>query len=224
MGIEKECFKCHEVKLLTEFYRHAKMADGHLNKCKTCTKTEANKHRDDNLERIQQADRDRYAADPETKKKRSREYYDANKDACNKKSAEWVKNNPDKRKIICKKNRDNHPGYMAQYERERKAIDPAFAMMRRLRVRLQHALRAANGKKAHRTLELIGCTPQELLRHLEAQFVDGMTWENRSLWHIDHKRSCSSYDLTIPDQQSECFHFSNLQPLWGEDNLRKGAK
>jgi len=52
-----------------------------------------------------------------------------------------------------------------------------------------------------------------------------MSWANYGrAWHIDHIRPCSSYDLTKPDQQRACLHFSNLQPLWSKENLRKGAK
>lgn len=48
-----------------------------------------------------------------------------------------------------------------------------------------------------------------------------MTLVNHGLWHIDHIKPCCSFDLTKADQQRECFHFTNLQPLWAKDNLRK---
>jgi len=73
---------------------------------------------------------------------------------------------------------------------------------------------------------LIGCTVQELRDHLEFQFRESMSWDNcgRNGWEIDHIIPCSSFDLTDPEQQKRCFHFSNLQPLWSEENLRKGNK
>jgi hypothetical protein len=63
-----------------------------------------------------------------------------------------------------------------------------------------------------------------LMAHLESQFLPGMSWANRRLWHIDHQRPCASFNLTNPAQQHACFHFSNLRPLWAADNLAKGAR
>ena len=105
-------------------------------------------------------------------------------------------------------------------KRRRDADSPGHAILTRLRSRLRHVV----ANKAGRTKELLGCTIDELLLHLESQFVDGMSWENRHLWHVDHIRPCASFDLTDPGQQKECFHYTNLQPLWAKDNLSKSAR
>ena len=55
----KECFKCNVIKPLFDFYKHPEMGDGHLNKCKECTKKDANKHRSENIEKIRAYDRER---------------------------------------------------------------------------------------------------------------------------------------------------------------------
>lgn len=55
--MEKRCFKCLRMLPLDDFYKHAAMADGHLNKCKECTKKDVKKHRLENIERIRQYDR-----------------------------------------------------------------------------------------------------------------------------------------------------------------------
>jgi len=98
----------------------------------------------------------------------------------------------------------------------------AFALTDNLRTRLKQALNGKNKSKS--TLKLLGCTVKYLIQHLEKQFQPGMNWENRHLFHIDHIRPCSSFDLTDPKQQSECFNYKNLQPLWAQDNMVKGAK
>lgn len=90
-----------------------------------------------------------------------------------------------------------------------------------LRTRVVQALKGAF--KAAPTLKLLGCTIAEFRAHLEKQFQSGMSWENygRKGWHIDHKKPCAKFDLTNPAQQRECFHYTNLQPLWATDNLKK---
>ena len=87
-------------------------------------------------------------------------------------------------------------------------------------------IKKSNGNKYFSTFELIGCTIAELKTYLEKQFEIDMHWKNHSIkgWHIDHIKPCASFDLTDPEQQKACFHFSNLQPLWAKDNYSKGSK
>jgi hypothetical protein len=103
--------------------------------------------------------------------------------------------------------------------------DPQFRILCTLRNRVNKALDHKT-KKAYKTNELLGCDIDELEIHLEKQFKEGMTWENygRSTWHIDHIIPCASFDLTDPEQQKKCFHYTNLQPLWAKENMSKGAK
>ena len=51
-----------------------------------------------------------------------------------------------------------------------------------------------------------------------------MSWDNYGDWHIDHIRPCCSFDLSKIEEQEKCFHYSNLQPLWAEENMTKGGK
>lgn len=110
------------------------------------------------------------------------------------------------------------------YIRNKEQTDPHFKLKRRLSCRVKNALILHKGKKADKTTKLIGCSIPDLVEHLEKQFQPGMTWDNYGEWHIDHKKPCASFDLTRPEEQFKCFHFSNLQPLWASDNLSKGAK
>lgn len=87
------------------------------------------------------------------------------------------------------------------------------------------AIKAAGAGKSCGTQELIGCSHQRLKAHLESQFKPGMTWKNYGKWHVDHIRPCASFnDLTEMSQQKDCFHYSNLQPLWASENMSKNAR
>lgn len=80
-----------------------------------------------------------------------------------------------------------------------------------------------NAKKES-ALDYLGCSPRHLRLHLESKFQANMSFENYGEWHIDHIRPCASFDLKNENERKECFHYSNLQPLWKEDNLKKGCK
>lgn len=95
---------------------------------------------------------------------------------------------------------------------------------RRLSNRIRSSLNSQYIKKTNRTHELVGCSISYLKIHLENQFTTGMSWDNYGDWHIDHIRPCCSFDLTDPEQQKQCFHYTNLQPLWWLDNIKKGGK
>jgi len=101
---------------------------------------------------------------------------------------------------------------------------PQYAIASKLRIRVLSAIKASNGKKESATSILVGCSTAQLMHHLESQFKAGMTWENHGRWHIDHKKPCASFNLVDPEEQKKCFHFTNLQPLWGVDNLKKGSR
>lgn len=109
------------------------------------------------------------------------------------------------------------------YQRKWRQI-PRNRILQNLRTRIRMALK--HTKKAFRTIESIGCSIDFLKKYLESKFQPGMNWQNHSKtgWHIDHIIPCSSFDLTIPEEQKKCFHYTNLQPLWAKDNLSKGNK
>jgi len=100
--------------------------------------------------------------------------------------------------------------------------NPSFRIYTSVRTRI---LKFISGKyKSSSTSKLLGCSIEELWQHLESKFQPGMTRSNHGEWHIDHIRPCASFDLSDPEQQKICFHYTNLQPLWAVDNLKKGAR
>lgn len=110
------------------------------------------------------------------------------------------------------------------YEKKRKIVDPVFKLTKTLRSRLGSVVRNQNVKKSAHTIELVGCSANELRDYLSSKFENGMTWENHGEWHIDHIFPCSSWDLSNEIQQKLCFHYTNLQPMWGKDNMVKNNK
>jgi hypothetical protein len=125
---------------------------------------------------------------------------------------------------ICDKEftpKNNRQKYCSKecYRNEHRLID-------NVRLRVWHALKN-NIKSAH-TKELLGCTSEECWKHLEKQFKSDatriMTRENYGEWEVDHIIPCSSFDLSDPEQQRKCFNYTNLQPLWKEENRKKYCK
>jgi hypothetical protein len=142
-------------------------------------------------------------------------HYERNRGKIIQRAKQWAVDNAEKRKV-----------YIRVYTSKRAATDPKFRLTRNLRNRLWYAVR--RNIKSASTIALIGCSGEELNAYLEKQFTAGMTWENYGHWHVDHIRPCASFDMSRPEEQRICFHYSNLQPLWAKDNLEKsdtwGAK
>ena len=158
---------------------------------------------------------------------RGKKYREANKDKERERQKKYREANKDKIRERDKKryeaNKDKIRERQRERQRERSNTDPLFRLVNNLRRRVQHALKGES--KSARTLELLGCSPDEFRAHLEAQFTEGMSWDNygKNGWHIDHIRPCATFDLSDPEQQKACFHFSNCQPMWESENVSKGS-
>jgi len=131
--------------------------------------------------------------------------------------------------------RAENPGLYARYfaRPESKAIhakkqrrlreNPTVRVLDNLRRRVNMVLHGKS--KSGRTLQLLGCEVLELKSWLSGWFEPEMTFENYGrIWHIDHNRPCTSFDLSKAEEQRRCFHYLNLRPLFAKDNLIKGAK
>ena len=118
--------------------------------------------------------------------------------------------------------------YQSRRHRE-SGKDSAFRLKKICRSRIYNAIkRSNNGVKpriAYRTEKMIGCPIPHLVRHLEAKFKKGMTWDNHGTkWHIDHVIPCAEFDFTDEKQILQCSHYTNLQPMWAAENWAKGDK
>lgn len=154
-------------------------------------------------------------------------WYQENKEEANKKNNEKRRENADAIREGCRRYRKNNREKINKkynnYIKERKKYDINFKLRLNLRTRIYHAIKSNNAKKYGKSLQLVGCTIKELKQHIENQFIKNMNWNNYGEWQIDHIRPCASFDLTDPEQQKTCFNYMNLQPLWAEENYKKGA-
>lgn len=138
----------------------------------------------------------------------------------------YYKNHAKTLELIRKQRAKNPEPYRAALRRrdaKNKALRNNAWLASKIRNRVRFVML---GKiKSAPTLVLLGC-PLDLFRlHLQNQFRDGMAWNNYgTYWHIDHIRPCASFDLSKPEEQAKCFHYSNLQPLTAFENKSKGAK
>lgn len=151
-----------------------------------------------------------------------KKWYEKNREAKLAKTREWHWKNPEKNAARARKWRAKNPERFAGIMRKWRTGLPAERRMGLImRSRISMALKG--NTKSGGFIELLGCPIRWLRKHLEWQFKPGMSWENYGQWHVDHIRPCASFDLTKLEQQQECFHYTNLQPLWAVENLKKGA-
>ena len=192
---KKICIKCSENKCTSEFYISKSSKNGFRGKCKTCC-LEENK-----------INKKIYRAKPEIKVKEKEAFaiwQKANRDRLNK-----LQNSPENKDKKNKKRREKYKN------------DICYNIEHRYRSRLQSVTRNIQYKKQSRTLSYLGCNTKEYKEHLEKQFLEGMNWGNRDRWDIDHIKPCCAFDLFNESHLKECFHYSNLRPLWKELNSQK---
>lgn len=135
-----------------------------------------------------------------------------------------VKNNYKYQKRWKKTERGRASNNASKMRRVRKY--PIVRLISIQRSRLSAILKVKGVKKKLKTLDYIGCTATELKKHLEGMFQEGMTWNNygKNGWEVDHIIPLRSFDLKTEEGKKKALHYSNLQPLWREDNLKKAGK
>ena len=237
----KICGKCNLEKELSNFRKRKDSKDGFRTECKECSYIVWKNYRDNNDEKIKDQKRKEYIDNREKTLLKVKNYREENINVIrvkdNNRSKKRYQKDPDKYKIYYEKNKKNILIYKKEWSEKNKEKvkvkrnlyhslrlknDVIFRLKCAMRSRLLSFLKTRNITKTNKTFEIVGCSPQFLKEHLESQFIDGMTWENRSEWHIDHIIPLSS--AKTEDELYMLCHYKNLQPLWAEDNLKKSNK
>ncbi len=203
--VQKICNSCFIEKSIEEFNKNKKRKDGLQVNCRSCCKKYKILYYLKNKDKIL---------------KKSKKYYKNNKEEILKRVKNWSENNIGKTSQYKKKYVEKNKEKINQKMKERKKNEPILRLKMLYRSKINKLL----GSKKEKTFELIGCTPEELKIHIEKKFDTGMSWENHGIrgWHIDHIIPVSS--AKNEEELKKLCHFTNLQPLWGVENIRKRDK
>lgn len=219
----KECSKCLIEKDLTLFNKDLRRKDRHCIYCRDCTKAKSLKWRLENPERSSFLKK-RWVDKVDANKMR-REKYRNNLDHFRKqKRLDYLKHKETRKESVRNyyyKNKESIMKKMNEYVINRYNRDLDFKLRMVCRNRIFYAIK---GKKSKKTEDLLGCTISFLKKYLQDKFIDGMSWDNYGEWHIDHIKPLSKFDLTNEYELKTAFNYTNLQPLWAMDNLKKADK
>lgn len=216
--VSRVCKCCGVEKVLEDFHRDKGCKLSRQTQCKACL----------NARR-----KAKYYSNLEHEAQRGKAYKDANKERAKENKRKWLERNPTRRKekdlenkeYIAKRNAEYFQRVKekrAEKAREKYRDDPLHAMKCRLRLRTRLAIKAKGFTKKSRIRQILGCDDVTLTNHIESLFTEGMTWENRGEWHLDHKTP-----LALARTEEELLalcHYTNLQPLWAADNFAKGGR
>lgn len=202
--LTKICSKCKQEKEVCEFYKKSINNKGvryYKSRCKICENEDGKIKRDKNPEKYKL-------------------WYDKNREDRNKWRAEYYQKN---KELILNRNKTYNE--IAQKNRRKKyGENYLFKLRHILSCRMRGLLKSKSLDKKQTFNEVLGCSPEFLIEHLEQKFTEGMSWDNHGLygWHIDHIIPLSSAN-TEEEIYNLC-HYTNLQPLWAEENLKKSNK
>jgi len=240
----KVCTKCGEEKELTEFYKKKDGKFGVASFCKVCANAYYKQYYQENRESLIEYQKHYHQKNRESKLQYHRQYYQKNRESLSGYYRQYRQENREARREQQKQYRQENREYFAEYrkqyyqenresvieqQRQYSQSTPQRKISKSIRNRTRKVVRAGKAKKFCGYNDYIGCTPEELVAHLESQFHQcpstgrEMTWDNHGEWHIDHIRPLASFDLLDEGDFMQAHHYTNLQPLWAEENLSKGA-
>ena len=198
-------------------------------------------YQDANRKQIRERQKDAYKKNADIKRSKHRDSYARHAEKNREKRREYVAKNYEKVRASSAKTREKRKlsgkqraAQREYYQKNKERLQKHEAAYRRKNINRNISAKIRNrinaglryGKKSAKTETLLGCSFEALQKHLESQFTKEMNWDAlmSGQIHIDHIVPCCQFDLSKPDEQIKCFHFSNLQPLWAKDNLTKARK
>lgn len=209
----KFCNGCLENKNITYFNIDNSKKDGLQRICKKCQKD----YREKNKKSIKDKQKSNYQKNKDSLNNKQKKYYKENRELILRYQKKYASEN----KYKIKK-------YKREYNKNRMKNDPEYQIQSILKSRFNSLIKEGvinySGSKTKRSQELLGCSLLFFKEYIENLFTEGMSFENHGMygWHYDHIKPLSSFNLLEEEEQKIAFHYTNIQPLWAEDNLSKG--
>ena len=250
---KKICSKCKFEKDVCEFYTNPKNPSEYRAVCKICMKETQQNYsknnrdkrnliqknwREKNNEKVKSYRKKYYDENPEKYKLISKtyrennpekinlynkKYYEDNIESNKNRVSNWINQNYDNRISYLKKWRFDNNEHIKEYKNNKYYEDTLYKLSHNIRNRVRDFLKLNNISKKNKTFDIVGCSPEYLKEYLEKQFTEGMSWELMGKHiHIDHIIPLSS--ANTEEEVYKLCHYTNLQPLWAEDNLKKSNK
>jgi hypothetical protein len=200
MYMIKICSKCGKEKPVEEFYVRKDSKDGYRNDCIDCVKEQKIKYNGRYKDRV------------------SKWYYE-NKEITIQRSKEWKENNLERNRELNKQSDKRRRPLISKYRRERYHSDNLFRLRDNIAKLIGNSFRKKSYSKKSKTNQILGIDYDGFMKHIESQFVNGMSWDNRGEWELDH-----IIPVSLGKSEEEIIrlnHYSNFRPLWRKDNLLK---
>ena len=225
----KVCRLCDIEKTIDSFTSCEQCIDKYQNACKSCNNIKKKDYRENNIEKAKEWSKNWRETNKEYKSKKAKEWYLKNKDSVLDRVKERYINKKEEINEYTKQWHSLNREYLNEKERQRKLEDPIYKLISRTRTLIGNSFKRGcekSFKKPQKSENILGCTMQEFIEHLQSLFTEGMTLENHGqceeCWHIDHKIPISS--AKTEEDIIKLNHYTNLQPLWSRDNLTKSKK
>ena len=209
--MNKICTICKNDLPLSSFYKKKGGLHGCQAECKECNKSRVKAN---------------YNKNREVRVSQKRKYNSENRDIIlGRLKVYYIKNKSkilEDKKIYSSVNKEKIRSRGRSYEKK-KMEDPIYRAIRNCRNRISKICRGVELIKSKS--KYLGCSSEYFRKYIEERFIHGMSWDNYgTVWHVDHKKPLSLFDLSIEDNRVIAFHYTNTQPMFAKENIAKGNK
>ncbi len=238
------CLTCSHIKELNSFVKSPTCLDGYREQCSECRKIiyeqessknhkwleldnwrkEKQKLLENGLKYCGKCDNEKPVEEFSFNKEKTDGYNPNCKNCVNNRSKEHYEINKENRRKQISKWREKNPNRVKEYNRnwgrEKRKTNIQYRIKSSLRGRIRELIHTKDRSKGL-MIKTLGCTIPDFIKYLELLWADNMSWDNYGKWEIEHEICCNVFDLSDIRQQNICFHYSNLRPMWANDNYRK---